>query len=76
MTEKECGELYTNGELIRYIWGLAYKRARTYEDAEDMFQEAWVKIWLNIKDGSHLDYYKKIAFRAIDAARKRKTRRN
>ncbi len=75
MTEKDCVELYQNSELNRYIWSLAHRRSRTHEDAEDYFQEAWVKIWKNVKNDAPIEYYQKIVDRAIDAAYRRKLRR-
>jgi DNA-directed RNA polymerase specialized sigma24 family protein len=76
MTEEDCRKLYQNGELNNYIWNKAHKRSRSYEDAEDYFQEAWAKIWLKVKDDSTIEDCKKIAQNAIHAAYMRKRRRH
>ena len=76
MRSNDCTELYHNRELKNYIWGKAHGRAHSMEEAEDYFQEAWLKIWMNIRPDESIEYYKNVAKKGINAAYMRKYRRN
>lgn len=76
LTGEECVELHGNLALRRYIIEKAMNRAKYIEDAEDMIQAAWIRLWQEALPGQCMEHYEELALKAIRAAYMRCYRRH
>lgn len=74
MTGEECVKLFHNLELRDYICRIATGRSKSQEELEDYVQECWLRIWKDGHGDKDIEYYKKLARKAVHAAYMREWR--